>query len=330
MHSPVAARRLLGILSLGLLLVASPGCDTAEPLPETGTVTGQILAPDGVTRGGGATVTLANAAFFRPGPGQEVQALNAPQALTDAEGRFTLEDVPAGEQQIIARRGLFSITFTVNVPPGAIVEAPPESLEQEGTFASIPGAFDNMHQIGEELQIEIDVVNQSIFNDLADASAYGMIFLNCDSQITGTQRRANALAFMQAGGTLYISDLSGDTASALIEGLSAGGDELTTAQSLTAEVVHPPLRNAIGRESVTLVYNFNSWYRILALPANAVVLLRGTPDGVEQPEPLAAVIPVGGGQLVYTTFHNTADLGEDQRALLTYFIFLGGQPEPPA
>jgi hypothetical protein len=313
------------LLAFALFTTFAAGCDSADVEPQTGTVTGTLFYPDGVTPLGGATVTLADAQLMRPGPGQEVKAMDAPQARTDSEGRFTLDRVPAGEQLLVARRGLFEVSFTVAVSPGAVVEAPPQTIEQVGALASIPGNYDSMQEIGAELNIEIDVVNASLFDDLEAASAYGMIFLNCATQISGTDRRANALAYMQNGGTLYASDLSGGTASALVEGLQTGSGG-TGSQTITAEVTFDDLEDAIGRSEVTITYNLSGWHRIQEAPAGTVELLRGTRAGQDEPEPLAVVIPVGAGQLVFTTFHNTAGLEEDQREALRFMIGVGGEP----
>lgn len=312
---------LTALLALALVMA---GCDSADPAQETGTVTGTVLAPDGVTPVGGATVTLEGAQLVRTGPAMEVAALNAPQTFTDADGNFVLEGVPVGDQTLTARRGLFQVSIPVVVEAGTVTEAPPASLEQEGQFAAIPGAYDNMQSIGGEMGVDIDVVNADIFADLAAVSEYGMVFLNCATQIAAGNRD-NALAYMMDGGTLYVSDLSGTTASALIDGLQTSGGG--SVQTIEATVVFDELETAIGRSEVSIQYNAGGWHLINELPAtDTQVLLEGTRAGQDEPEPLAVVVRVGMGQLVFTTFHNTAGLEEDQRELLRYFVFLGGQP----
>lgn len=310
----------LALVLAGSFLI---GCDSSDD-GEFGTVTGTIMYPDGVTPLGGAVVTLGGATLVSAGPGQQAQALSGPQAITNSQGQFTLEDVPAGPQTLVATRGLFQVIFQVTVSGGGTTTAPTQTVEQIGQFGSIPGTFDSMHNIAEELNIEIEIVNAAIFDDLAAVSEYGMIFLNCSTRITGETRLENVRAYLQNGGTIYISDQSGTTADALVEGLSTGSGG-TGSQTIEATVIDDAMGQAIGREEVTITYNLPGWYRIHDLPSGEhTVLLEGTRSGESAPEALAIVAQVGQGQVVFTTFHNTAGLPEDQREVLRYMIGVAG------
>lgn len=312
----------LPFLVLGLTLAA---CDSAEPEPELGTVEGRVLAGNGETPVAGATVTLASAAVQRPAAGA-LLVQNAPSAVTDADGRFVLEDVPAGEQNLVARRGNFQYSFTVNVIANQTVSSPPVTLQPELPLAYISGSYDAMEEVVEAEGYSITQVSSGLFDDPAEAAGYGIIFLNCATNLSGSDEAtitANTRAWLESGGTLYISDLSGSTANGILDGFEAGSGG-TPSQTISAEVVFPDLISFLGgREEVEITYNLSNWYRIRELPATAVPLLRGMRSGQDEAEPLAVSIPVGQGRVVFTTFHNTANLSEDQRALLRYFIYLG-------
>lgn len=324
--------RLLSlVLAVGLLAYA-PGCDSSEPEEDVGTVVGIVTMPDGETPVTGATVTLASAQMFARQPGSPLAvAENAPSTLTDSEGRFRLEGVPEGEQQLIARRGVFSVTFPVSVIPGQTVEVEPQAAAPEAPMATILGAFDAMHEVASEIGLvmeeDIVVVQPTVFDDFAEAQQYAMIFVNCATTLgNDPQRLENARRFVEEGGVLYFSDLSGATVDLMVEGFS-GTSSGTPSQVVEGSVMHEDLATWLeGRvadpNQVEIVYNLSGWRRIVEMPEGGIELLRGTRVGAGEAEPLAAMFPMGSGALVYTTFHNTTDLPDEQREVLRYFLFV--------
>lgn len=311
---------ILPLLVLGLTLSA---CDSAEPEAELGTIEGRVLAGNGETPVAGATVTMASAAVQRPAAGA-LLVQNAPSAVTDADGRFVLEGVPVGNQDLIARRGNFIANFSVNVLPNEVVMAPPLQLAPERALAFVRGGFDSMEIVVGEEGYEITEVQTSVFGTAGSMDDYGVLFLNCDSRLSESEEALNRTrAWVEAGGTLYISDLSGRTANRLIDGFESGSGG-TSAQNITATIDFEDLRSFLnGQSEVEIRYNLSSWYRIRELPDTAYSLLSGTRQGEDEPESLAVSMPLGQGRIVFTTFHNTAVATEDQRALLRYFIYLG-------
>jgi hypothetical protein len=242
-------------------------------------------------------------------------------------GTYTLQNVPSGPQVIVATRGTFRATVNVNVQPNQSVSAPNAKLTSTGKLAFVRGQFDSIEQIVQgQLGNPIDEIQASSLANSAVTSQYRMIFLNCGLDETVLNNPAvvtNLRAFLQAGGTIYASDWAGEFVKALFTGFDFdfNGD----AQSTTATVVDASLQAFLGKSSVSIVYDLDSWTDILALPATAVTLLRGsyTALGVQRTnQPMAFVIQHGSGRLVFTTFHNEVGATADQIAVLRHFIYL--------
>lgn len=309
-------------LVLGLLLV---GCDSADPDTETGSVSGIVMAANGTSPVPGATVTLASAATQRPAAGALV-VQDAPSAVTDSDGQFVLDGLPPGTQDLQARRGNFTSTFDVTIEAGATATAPQIMLAPERPLAYIHGPFDAMQDIVADDGYVIEQVPANIFEDPADAAPYGIIFLNCNTNLAGSSAEVitpNARQWMEAGGTLYVSDLSGSTANALVDGFDSGTGG-TGSQAIAAEITLDEILLFLDVDgAVDVVYDQNNWFRIMETPPSAITLLEGTRQGQSAAEPLAVAIPYGDGRLVFTTFHNTVNATDQMLALLRYFMYLG-------
>jgi len=81
----------------------------------------------------------------------------------------------------------------------------------------------------------------------------------------------------------------------------------------------------VGKTSVSITYDLDAWTDILPIPTGAPVLLRATyfSEGEERDnKPIAFMVPLGAGRLVFTTFHNEAGATQDQIAVLRHFIYL--------
>src|SRR5688572_1124057 len=99
------------------ILTAACGDEKSPTTPSGfGTVNGLVLANDAKTPIPGAVVQLAS------------KPVNGPIDTTDAAGAYTLTNVPAGNQQLRAERGVFVATFTVGVRANETVTAPAAKL----------------------------------------------------------------------------------------------------------------------------------------------------------------------------------------------------------
>lgn len=310
------------LLALSLVVTA---CDSSED-ETTGSVSGQVTAADGTTPIPGVTVSLADAERHRTQTLGRL-AVDGSSTITDSDGQFTLADVPAGEQVLMAQRGAFQASFQVEVEAGALmtVDAPVE-LESATSLAYVPDAWDSIEDIVAGLGNEITAISRSDLADPAVTSQYGVIFINCGpgtGSLPSDEAVENLRTYVQNGGVLYASDWAG----AFVETLYPDDIALTQsgeAQNVTATVVEEDLSLFVdGRSEIEIAYDVTGWVRVTELSDNATVLVNGVINDEENaPEPLAVLFERGEGRVVYTTFHNEAGVTEDQLAVLRYFIYL--------
>jgi hypothetical protein len=99
----------------------------------------------------------------------------------------------------------------------------------------------------------------------------------------------------------------------------------------------------LGVTQEEITYDLSAWVVINGVDASANVLLIGDPltgiaqnklsrighdailkssNSIATPRPLAASFSYGSGKVVYTTFHNEAQLSEPVRHILEYFTIL--------
>ena len=321
----------------------------------TGSVTGVVTAADGVTPIGDALVEVQGtfmvssrmmgdvaarrrahvrtASRYRPNllVAAADQTASVGGAVvstrTALNGTYTLQNVPVGPQVIVATRGAFRSTVNVTVQPNQSVAAPTSKLASTGKLAFVRGTFDSIEQIVQgTLGNPIEEISAASLANSAVTSQYRMIFLNCgldESVLSNPAVITNLRAFLQNGGTIYASDWAAEFVQALFTGFSF--DFSGDAQTTTASVLDASLQAFIGKSSVSIVYDLDSWTDVTAIPPTAVTLLRGnyTALGTQRiNQPMAIVIPHGNGKLVFTTFHNEVGATADQIAVLRHFIYL--------
>jgi uncharacterized protein YjdB len=285
---------------------------TVTAIVSVGTVTGVVTAADGVTPIADALVTVASAAL---------------STRTLLNGTYTLQNVPSGPQVIVASRGAFQATVNVNVQANQTVAAPRAELTSTGKLAYVRGAYDSIESIVQGvLGNQIDEIQATDLASSTVTSKYRMIFLNCgldQGPLQDPNVATNLKAYLQNGGTIYASDYAAEYVAQLFTGFSFefAGD----VQNTTATVVDASLQAFIGKTSVAIAYDLGAWTDLTAIPSSASVLLRGnyTAQSVQRTnQPLAFVISLGSGRLVFTTFHNEAGATADQIAVLRHFIYL--------
>lgn len=292
----------------------------------TGTVTGTVTAADGTTPIGDALVEVEGTSAY--GARASATARVAPiSTRSAANGTYTLQNVPAGPQVIVATRGAFQARVNVTVLANQSVAAPKAPLTSTGKLAFVPGSFDKIEDVvSGSLGNPIDELTVADLANSTITSKYRIIFLNCGLDGSGAQDAAtvsNLRAFMQAGGMIYASDYASDYVKALFPTyeFAYAGDQ----QTIQATVTDASLQAFVGKTTVSITYDLSAWTDILQLPTGATVLLRGTylaEDNPRDNQPTAFVISQGSGRLVFTTFHNEAGATQDQIAVLRHFIYL--------
>lgn len=314
------AKTLRRWLSIGAVILSAAACsggsDSVTAPGTTGTIAGRVTAGDGTT-----PVALASVYLESAGPGSGV--------TSDVGGKYTLQQVPSGSQVVIAVKGNFRSTVTVTVEPGKTTNAPAAKLAPQGKLGYVSGLYDNIQAIVTELGYPIESVSHASLESSSALVQYKMLFLNCGAGVTTDAATVNALkAWVQAGGTLYVSDWELDVVQAMFPNdilIVGSGDE----QTITAAISDATLQQFTGKATASIAYDLPAWKMLQSVSNMPKVLLRGTVTGEDgadfqsktfMNQVLAISITHGQGRIVYTTFHNEAGVTSDQLAVLRYFI----------
>ena len=310
--------RRLALVAGVIFLAACGGGDGGGPTESgLGSIVGRIVAADGSTPIPGAVVQLSS----RPA--------NGPVDTTDANGDYQLSNVPSGQQELVATRGLFEVEFMVTVRANESTTAAAAELQPTGKLAYVPGLYDQIEAIvRDSLEYPMTELDGSQLGTASVLSQYRMIFVNCGADYAAILDDEAALGRLRTwvsnGGVLYASDLALDLVQAMYPEHILSmiyGDP----QDVTATVTSDALQRFIGKSTVSLRYDLPGWATPDELSATPQVLLRGSFVEFETTytnKPLAVAIPQGTGKVIFTSFHNEAGVTADQLAVLRYFVFV--------
>ncbi|OGD72492.1 MAG: hypothetical protein A2Y64_04720 [Candidatus Coatesbacteria bacterium RBG_13_66_14] len=309
------------------------GCATTGPDGGGGSfdpdhLSGYVYAADGETPVAGALVELT---YY--------DALAADYTTTsDTEGKFVFDlELPDGGALLEASRGGFHAGVDVDIPDDFDNDVKLDLEIDSSEIAVVPGAFDSIEEILEELGYGYTSLTDADLADWGNLDPLQMLFLNCgsDTEWAGdADVIANLERFVDEGGYLYASDWEWEYIEAVwpnaVEFLDedgAGpwwGDE----GSVTGEVMRQELEDYLGSDTVNIYYDLPSWVVIEEAGPGTEVLIQGDVTyygGSLDDSPLMVDFSYGEGKVGYTTFHNEAQLDDAVRTVLVYFIF--NQPE---
>lgn len=178
--------------------------------------------------------------------------------------------------------------------------------------------YDDMGAILDDLGIEYEPLSDV---DL-DTRSNGVAMLNCKmgwrlDSIHPSYRslRSSFESFVAAGGSGIVSDFAG---SALQTFTDAGFDRSTDATDLTATVEDAELIDLLGTQQIELTFDMGGWYKPTTLPDGSEPLLRAADSSTV----LAYKFDHGEGSVVYTAFHNHAQISDVERALLHLLVVI--------
>lgn len=187
----------------------------------------------------------------------------------------------------------------------------------------------------------------SLLGNYAAMSMYDIIFFNCgvdDARATANPNTAtyaaNLRRFVEQGGSVYASDW----AAPLIElafpefitwqGGTPTADNVEqakvgTVQTLTANVVDPGIRAALGQQTVNLSFDLPAWVAMKSTAPATQTYIRGNAErsqgffGTAQMAniPFTVGFDVGQGRVIFTSFHQERNVTPDMVAVLNLLVF---------
>lgn len=188
------------------------------------------------------------------------------------------------------------------------------------SFIVAPSGYDNMsavlHGMGRGFEHTIITWNDlHNFNSLVGCE---VLFINCASE---AQSQANQIApvvnkFVEQGGSLYASDYAGAILQNAFPGVLQFDQQGQTCQ-VDANVKDPGLQEIIGKK-IPIHFDLGGWWRILNTdPSVRVYVDGGSPLNKI---PIVVGFSHGRGHVIYTSFHNHAQVSEAEQRLLRFLV----------
>jgi len=312
------------------------GNNTTDPDADTGSVTGRICAPSQNIYVAGATVWISLS------DGSRIET------VTNADGFFTLEDVPVGEHTVFVAKGSFETNFKVLINADELTKmAEEECLSGDINIAVVSGEYDSVEHILDRLGLDYDLFDGTFYGggqyaqllgNPGKMDEYDIIFFNCGMDdswsygygpITLNEIKQNVRQFVQGGGSIYASDWAYYMIEAPFPNMitfvgpdnTYGSPQVGESGYYTVNVLDPGLKAVLGSSSATINMDLPSW--VVAEKGNgAEVLVRGSvtyyQDWTSMVTKDVPLVLAGrdNGRAMYTSFHNETQTTVDMDRML--------------
>jgi len=186
---------------------------------------------------------------------------------------------------------------------------------------------------------------------------YDAVYINCsgDAESPSDEVVSAVKQYVKNGGVVYASDFAAGVVNKAFPGKINfyGGDvssaHVGTTGEVTAKVVDSGLASVLGKSSVTINYDMGAWVVVDSAGTGTRVLMTGDvpatsydasayqnldysdPEKLKEAmdkmqssntlsnKPLVLTFSEGKGEVLYTTFHNEAQLSKDVEAIINWF-----------
>jgi uncharacterized protein (DUF2249 family) len=300
-----------------------------------GKVCGYVCAPNGTYKIGGAKVYVNTSDCA----GKPVNI----ETLSDSNGNYCLDNVPAGNQTVNVEKGSFKTQYSLPVSDGSVINAQdiiePTKLcfpKSSVKIAVVTGNWDAIQNIISKLGFTYDlydgVSNPSdainFLSNFPKMKTYSVIFFNCganhDYIISNGSIVSNLTNYVQQGGSIYASDWAfvyvEDPWPLYVSYYGKFGDS----ETLNGTVVDPELASILGKSTVAINYNLVEWVVVDSVSGNTSQHISGwTPEIGKNAPWLMSFKPFStGGRVLYTTFHNEFQVTADMEKILQALVFM--------
>ncbi|MCX7044446.1 MAG: M6 family metalloprotease domain-containing protein [Candidatus Sumerlaeota bacterium] len=234
-------------------------------------------------------------------------------------------------------------------------------------YACTTPLFDDIGAILTSLGYSFDEIKDEALLDYNTIKKYDVIFANCSGYSANVAPLAvGALRqFIGGGGALYASDYAYDYVQSAFSDVGSiqfySNPKIGYAGQTIGISADAELADFVGATTVSIKYDLNAWVPIKSVSASAFVYLRGDIPVSQVPQsfsasgagllahpaagaqdsfsanmitlpnaPLCAGFRYGKGEVIYTSFHNEAQIPVLQQRILQYLVLRGSTARPAA
>lgn len=277
---------------------------------------------------------------------------------TDSEGFFQIENPPTGNQILVLESGSFRTEINIEVKENEenIVSTKDNPIKfgketvSPVKMAVVYGSFDEIQALLDSIgfpQIsspDVDSTGYVLYNyytdilyNPAELAKFDILFLNCSSYETfrtDSTAITNLKNYVQNGGSLYASDWAYDAVETTFpdyidfygEDNIAGAAKVGMAESnVEADVMDDRLKEALGKDKIYVNFNLDAWVVIENVSSQTQVWVKAdsihTYSETLYNKPLMVRFGYGNGQVIYTSFHNEAQVTRDMIEILITVIY---------
>lgn len=202
------------------------------------------------------------------------------------------------------RRRAFDSPGLTQAPPGPYVAKVARRWRRKVYVTS--AGWDNIGDVLSSMGV--------VFEPFTGAYDCDLLFVNCGT--ADFLDPASLQRFVQAGGCLYASDLTSGLITAAFPGRFRFGGS-GAAGMVAANVVDGELREVVG-DSTTVHFDMGSW--AVLDECEGETLVEAASGSVYAGRPLMVEAEFGRGAVFYTSFHNRAQVSEQERLLLQLLV----------
>lgn len=202
------------------------------------------------------------------------------------------------------RRRMFDAPGLTQAPPGPYLEKLARRWSRK-IYVTSPG-WDNIGEVLSSMGVMFEPFRGEFDCDL--------LFVNCGTKDpldpTTLQR------FVHAGGCLYASDLTSSLIAGAFPGMFRFGGS-GQAGLLAAIIVDDELRQVAG-DSTDIHFDMGSWAVLEGCQGE--ILVEAAPGTAYAGRPLMVEVECEDGAVFYTSFHNRAQVSEQEKVLLQLLV----------
>ncbi len=332
----------LVLFSLVITILAS-GCKKKEETtsPTTGgTVEGYLATKNGQFPLGGVYV------FIKENTDKNT--------YSNAQGYFKISGISEGQKTVVITTGSINFEKAVNIQAGQVVKISdknnPLKLGSNLKIAVVYGDFDEIQRIldtvGFVQKTAPDTGAYVLFNDLLEFlnspyfNDFDIAFVNCGATYEDTLYNTPSLTqqlvnWVNSGHSLYASDWAYTVVEACFPGYidfygndSIPGSAKLGYPMLTTSVINSQeLKNHLGKDKADINFDLGGWVVINSLEQGSTAEIWMTADSVRTFSGLLQNVPImiyftyGQGNVLYTSFHNEAQVTDDMVKILVTVIY---------